>query len=122
MGLNRVALQREMSPARFAWFERPKDVKQLWAAHPITELPDLNRPSSLYAADFNGDGRTDLLVTERGGPGRLVVLFNAGEQHFRPVVMGQTSGILAAILVRGEIVTIQPDGLYRWQPVLPKTL
>ncbi len=120
--VDRVALQRAMSPSRFAWFERPKDVKQLWIAHSIAELPDLDQPSGIFTADFNGDGRTDLLVTESGGKGRLMVLFNAGDQHFRPVVMGQTGGILAAILLGTEIVTVQSDGLYRWLPVLPKTL
>lgn len=120
--VNRIALQRAMSPARFAWFERPKDVKQLWIAHPIPELADLDQPSALFAADFNGDGRTDLLVTERGGKGRLTVLFNEGEQHFRPVVMGTTSGIFAALLMGTEMITVQSDGLYRWLPVLPKTL
>lgn len=120
--LNRIALERDGSPARFTWSARPKDARQLWLQHPIAELPDLDQPSLLAAADFNSDGRTDLLVTERGGQGRLIVLFNAGEQRFRPVVMGQTGGIFAAILLKDEIVTVQPDGLYRWQPVLPKTL
>ena len=31
----RVAAQRDMRPARAAWFERPADPKQLWTAHDL---------------------------------------------------------------------------------------
>ena len=33
-----AAAQRDMQPARIAWFERPVDPKQLWTAHDLGRL------------------------------------------------------------------------------------
>ena len=80
--LGLVAAQREMQPARLSRFEKPADPKQLWIEHRIESLPDLAVVNSVETADFDGDGRPDILVAEKGGEGRLMVLYNRGEAGF----------------------------------------
>jgi len=80
-----VAMQREMAEARFAWFQKPADPKQLWIEHRIALA--LDHPRGLEVADFDGDGRPDLVVTEQGGAGRLLVFQNEGGGRFKPHVI-----------------------------------
>ena len=52
--------------------------------------------NSLDAADFDGDGRPDILIAEKAGAGRLLVLYNEGAGRFRPAVIAQGPPILFA--------------------------
>jgi hypothetical protein len=112
-----VAAQREMRPARLARFEKPADPRQLWIEHPIEGVPDLAEVNSLDTADFDGDGRPDILVAEGAGGGRLLVLYNEGEGRFRPVVIGQGRPIRFARAVdvngdgRPDILAIRADAI-----------
>ncbi|HUE24194.1 MAG TPA: VCBS repeat-containing protein [Bryobacteraceae bacterium] len=91
-----VAAQRKMPSARLARFEKPADPRQLWIEHRIESVPDLAEVNSLEVADFDDDGRPDILIAEKAGAGRLLVLYNEGEGRFRPVVVTQGRPILFA--------------------------
>jgi hypothetical protein len=112
-----VAAEREMQPARLARFEKPADPRQLWIEHRIESVLDLTAVNSLETADFDGDGRRDILVAEKGGAGRLVVLYNQGEGRFRPVVVAQGRPVLFARALdvngdgRPDILAIRADGI-----------
>jgi len=112
-----VAAQRETRPARLARFERPNDPRQLWIEHRIEGVPDLAEVNSLETADFDGDGRPDILAAEKGGRGRLLVLYNEGEGRFRPVIVAQGRPILFARAVdvngdgRPDILVIRADAV-----------
>jgi hypothetical protein len=94
--LGLVAAQRKMQPARLARFDKPADPHQLWIEHRIESVPDLAEVNSLDVADFDGDGRPDILVAEKAGRSRLLVLYNEGEGRLRPVVVAQGRPILFA--------------------------
>src|SRR5206468_3465063 len=64
---NLIVCQSEMPRARLAWFEKPTDPTQLWIEHRIDGDLNVNQPHSLQVADFNANGRLDILVGERGG-------------------------------------------------------
>jgi hypothetical protein len=107
--LELVAAQREMQPARLARFEKPADPRQLWIEHRIESVPDLAGVNSLDVADFNGDGRPDILIAEKAGASRLLLLYNEGEGRFRPEVVAQGRPILfARALHLGEEQTARP--------------
>jgi hypothetical protein len=91
-----LAAQRDMQPARLARLERPSDPRQLWIEHRIESVPDLAPVNSLDIADFDGDGRPDILIAEKAGAGRLLVLYNEGAGRFRPAVIAQGPPILFA--------------------------
>jgi len=114
--LGLLAAQREMYPARLARFEKPADPRQLWIEHRIESVPDLAEVNSLDVADFNGDGRPDILIAEKAGAGRLLVLYNEGEGRFRPVVVAQGSPVRFAQAVdngneRPGILAIRGDAV-----------
>ena len=112
-----VAAERAVRPARIARFEPPADPRQMWIEHPIDDVPDLAEVNSLEAADFDGDGRPDLLVAEKSGRGRLLVLYNDGAGRFRPVVIsaGRPTLFARATDVNGDgrpdILAIRPDAI-----------
>jgi hypothetical protein len=89
----------------------------LWIEHRIESVLDLTAVNSLETADFDGDGRRDILVAEKGGAGRLVVLYNQGEGRFRPVVVAQGRPVLFARALdvngdgRPDILAIRADGI-----------
>jgi hypothetical protein len=118
---NLVAVQRGVPRARLAWFEKPPDPKQLWIEHRLEGSLDLHRPNSLQIADFDGDGRLDLLVAERGGAGRLIVFHNAGGGRFEPRIVSSGEPVAHAIITdwngdgRPDIVTIRKDAIWWWE-------
>ena len=113
--------QREMQPARLARFEKPADPRQLWTPHTIDSVPDLAQPNSLDVADFDGDGRPDILVAEKSGAARLIVLYNEGDGRFAPVVIAQGRPIQFARAVdlnddgRPDILVIRKDAIAWWE-------
>jgi len=82
-----VAMQREMPDGRLARFEKPFDPKQLWMEHRIADVLTLDEARSLDVADLDGDGRPDLIVGEKGGAARLIVLLNRGAGRFEARVI-----------------------------------
>jgi hypothetical protein len=70
----RVAAQRDMRPARAAWFERAADPKQLWTAH------DLGPFNGVAGVQFINK---DLIVLERAPSGR-VLRFRRHRDGFAP--------------------------------------
>jgi len=115
-----VAAQREAQPSRLARFQAPTDPRQLWIEHRIEGVPDLAEVNSLETADFDGDGRPDILIAEKAGRGRLLVLYNEGEGRFRPVVVAEGRPILFARALhmnqgsgdaRPDILVIRTDAI-----------
>jgi hypothetical protein len=116
-----VALQREMPRARFARFQKPDDPKQLWIEHPIADALALDHPRGLDVADFDGDGRPDLVVGEQEGAGRLFIFRNEGEGRFQPRVIstGVAAEYVRAMKWDGDgrtgILTIGKGVISRWK-------
>jgi len=112
-----VAAQRAMQPARLARFEPPADPRRLWIERRIEGVPDLAEVNSLETADFDGDGRPDILIAEKAGRGRLLVLYNEGAGRFRAVVVAEGRPILFARAVdvngdgRPDILVIRADAI-----------
>jgi hypothetical protein len=84
-----VAMQREMLHGRLALFEQPSDPKQLWIEHRIGDSPTIDEARSLDVADFDGDGRPDVVVGEKGGAARLIVFLNRGAGRFETRVIAE---------------------------------
>jgi hypothetical protein len=118
---NLVAVQRSMPRARLAWFEKPPDPKLLWMEHRLEGALELNQPNSLEIADFDRDGRFDLLAAERGGAGRLIVFHNEGGGSFEPRVVTSGTPVDHAFATdwngdgRPDIVTIRRDAISWWE-------
>ena len=112
-----VAAEREMQPARLARFEPPSDPRLMWIEHRIDSVPDLAEVNSLETADFDGDGRPDILIAEKAGRGRLMVLYNEGEGRFRPVGVAEGRPVRFARAVdlngdgRPDILAIRAHGI-----------
>lgn len=114
-----VAIEREMPHGRFAMFDRPSDPKQLWAEHRIGDPLVLDQPRSLDVADVDGDGRSDVIVGEKGGAGRLIVFLNRGDTLFDAHVIADhvAADHIHAIRLDGrvDIVTIGNGGISLWK-------
>ena len=116
-----VSAQRQMQPARLARFTQPADPRQLWIEQRIESVPDLGAVSSVEIADFDGDRRPDILVAEKSGAGRLIILRNQGEGQFAPLVIAQGRPVEFARAVdlnvdgRPDILTIGPDTISWWE-------
>ena len=112
-----VAMQREMPHGRLALFEKPSDSKQLWIEHRLGESSTVDAAHSLDVADFDGDGRPDVVVGETGGAGRLIVFLNRGEGRFETRVIADhvSADYIRAIHLDGrpDIVTAG-DGVISW--------
>ena len=112
-----LAAERDMHPARLAHFEKPADPRQLWIEHRIETVPDLAEVNSIETADFDSDGRPDILIAEKAGAARLMVLYNQGEGRWRPVVIAQGRPICFARVVdvnedgRPDILAIRSDAI-----------
>jgi hypothetical protein len=95
----RVAAQRDMRPARVAWFERPPDPKQLWAAH------DLGSLAGVAGVQFINK---DLFILERDPPGRLLI-FRRQSGGFGPgnELIRTNTGIGLASLPGGRLLILE---------------
>jgi hypothetical protein len=51
---------------RIAWWANPGDGSSAWEMHPVGAMPD-KYADRFYAADVNGDGRTDIVVSAANG-------------------------------------------------------
>lgn len=118
---NLIVSQSEMENARVAWSEKPTDPKELWTEHRIEGSLVLNQPRSIQVADFDGDGKPDILVVERAGAGRIVILRNEGAGKFAPVEIGRTSGAIDARVMdlngdgRPDILIVGTSSLSWWE-------
>jgi hypothetical protein len=114
-----IGMQREMPQGRLAMFEKPSDPKQLWIEHRVGESPTLDDARSLDIADFDGDGRSDVIVGEKGGAQRLIVFLNRGDSRFEPHVIADhvAADHIRAIRLDGhaDIVTVGKGVISWWK-------
>jgi len=110
-------MQRELLHGRLALFEQPTDPKQLWIEHRVGDSSTVDAAHSLDVADFDGDGRPDVVVGETGGAARLIVFLNRGEGRFETRVIADhvSADYIRAIHLDGrpDIVTAG-DGVISW--------
>lgn len=103
-----VACQREMAPARLAWFEKPADPRQPWVAHRLESSLHLDRPQALATV-----GR-DFVVGESGGGGRLILFRNRGPRKFDAAVVDRGAPLVFATHAPGGLIGVGTSALYRW--------
>jgi hypothetical protein len=95
--------------------------KQLWIEHRIEGELELNQPRSLDVADFDGDGRLDLMVGERSGAGRLILFHNEGAGKFAAAEVGRTSGVIDLRVMhwngdnRPDLFIVEASSLSWWE-------
>jgi hypothetical protein len=88
-GRGMATAQRLLPEGRVAWLEKPADPREQWTPRLLGRF---DRPDSLEAADFDGDGAVDLIVAERGAAGRVVLLRGPG---FTPVELRRGEPVVA---------------------------
>ncbi len=111
-----IVCQREMSPARVALFEKPKDPHQLWIPHRLEGALAIDCPQTLVVADFHGANRNDILIGESAGEGRLILFRNRGGKTFEPEVVDRGAPlILACRLGNHALLGVGPSALYSWR-------
>jgi hypothetical protein len=108
-----VAGQRQMSPARLAWFERPPaNQTPQWPQHPIEGAWD--RVHSVEISDFDGDGKADLLVGDANG----VVILPGITGKPRTVAAGPSVRAFGADVDgdgRTDVVLVRADSISWWR-------
>jgi hypothetical protein len=118
---NLIVSQGEMANARLAWYEKAPDPKQLWTEHRIEDDLRLNEPHSLAVADFDGDGRPDILVAERSGAGRLIIFRNERDEKLVPHVIGKGARLYSVIVFdlnndgRPDILAVGRSSIAWWE-------
>ncbi len=66
---------------RISWFEAPENPASIWREHVVEDSVE-TIVHSIGAADFDGDGKMDIVVAEMqqgADPDEVVIYFNAGE-------------------------------------------
>jgi len=117
-----VVAQGEMSPGRLAWFEKPADPRQLWIEHRLEGAGELRAPHGLATADLDGDGGTDIIVAENGGPqARLLLFRNEGGGKFEAHTVGVGSPLhtLRVADLNGDgapdVLAVGPQTIEWWE-------
>jgi len=104
-----LVVQREMSPGRIAWFEKPADPRQLWTERRVAT--DATYPVAMQAADSG-----DVLVGERGGANRMILL-----SRRQPHVIGRASRLRRAFAAdlngdtKRDLVVISGESIAWWE-------
>ena len=108
-----VAGQREMTPARLAWFEKPAaDPTPQWPQHAIEGNWD--RIHSVELADFDGDGKPDLLVADARG---VTILLGITGERIK-IADGPSVRAFAADVngdSRPDVVLVRRESLSWWR-------
>jgi hypothetical protein len=91
-----LAGQREMTPARLAWFEKPANPTTLWPQHAIAG--DWDRIHSVEIADFDRDSKPDVLVADAHGV------------HILRGITGKQIKIADGPSIRAFVLDINADG------------
>ncbi|MDH3580968.1 MAG: VCBS repeat-containing protein [Hyphomicrobiales bacterium] len=82
-----------------AWWRNPGDGTSSWTRHEIGMLPEAVFPDRVGAADFDGDGRVDVVVSEENGEPQ-------GAEAFwwrQPEALGDKGWIRRKITSRGSL-------------------
>jgi hypothetical protein len=93
----RVAAQRDMRPARVAWFVRPADPKQLWTQH---DLASLQGVGGIKLID------NDLFILERDPPGRVLRFRRQGPGFGPPKELIRTNLGVGLASLTGNLLLI----------------
>ena len=118
---NLIAGQVAVGNARLAWFEKPADPRQLWVEHRIENTLNLDGCGGLAVADFDGDGRPEILTAESAGRGRVFLFRATSARQFSPraISAGTPLKRLWAVDItndgRPDIVGIGASGIHYWE-------
>lgn len=115
--LDIVLAESEYSNGRLAWYEAPADPERGEYKEHILNSGDLYFAHTLGVADFDCDGRADILIGEMGQGGygaappshspRLIVYHNDGKGRFTPHIISQKPGVG---IHEGIVVDVNGDG------------
>jgi hypothetical protein len=111
----RVALQRSMTPPRFAWFERQTDYRKLWTSHDIGAEGHLEDAHTLLAGEFRKAGTFDLLVAERSGQGRLLLYANDPDGFHSHVVAQGRKWLGAVDVGNGDVLAFDDKEVLKFR-------
>ena len=108
-----AAAQRERVPARLARFTRHRDPREQWPHERLGQDLDLARLNSVELADFDGDGRLEILAAENGGEGRVVVFRGGAAETIArgaPVARARTADVNGdgrpdVVMLRGAVIS-----------------
>jgi hypothetical protein len=74
---------------RVSWFEAPKDPALLWEEHIVVDSVETIE-HSIGAADFNSDGKMDIIIAEMQqgvDPDEVAIFYNQGEDNWEKQVI-----------------------------------
>jgi hypothetical protein len=74
---------------RISWFEAPEDASALWEEHIVADSIE-TIVHSIGAADFDGDGKKDIVVAEMqqgADPDEVAIFYNSGEDSWEKQVI-----------------------------------
>jgi hypothetical protein len=103
-----VAAQRELAPARIAWFDRSADPREFWAERRVAVDP----PARFVRALAAGPEAGSAVAGEDAGAGsRLLLIRRGGGAE----VIGRGEGFLQAWIADGDIVSAGRRRIERWR-------
>jgi hypothetical protein len=108
-----VVSQAEISGARLMLFEKPADPKEQWIERRLEGNLRLEKPSALATGDFDGDGRSDIVIGENGGANRLLLFTSTS--GFTPREIGRGGPVHTAFALDGGVLAVGPSSIVFWE-------